>query len=158
MALGSGGTRGFAHLGVLEVLDELGVEVHAVAGTSIGALIGGLYLTAGLKSVVAELPHLAHLSLFSFVETSLPLAGFIHGNRISERIREMLGRDIRIEDLPKEYYAVATDVDEEEEFVWERGDLITAIRSSSAVPGIFTPVVHEGRVLVDGGLVNPLPI
>jgi NTE family protein len=158
LALGGGGARGWAHIGVLHELAERGVTIDAWAGTSIGSLVGG-FAAAGhlatLEQVLADLD-LKRVFLL-FAEKKWPRTGLVDGRHIVGLIRKHVGEPT-IESLPVPYCAVATDIETGEEVVLDRGDLVTAIRASIAIPGMFTPVAWQGRHLVDGGLVNPLPI
>lgn len=158
LALGSGGARGLAHIGVIHALQELDVPVHAAAGTSMGSLIG-----AALASDKLDAMHEAALALdwkralYYFLEISFPRSGIIDGRRIVEFLRQHMACS-DIADLPMPYAAVATDVLSGEEVVFREGDVVEAVRASIAIPGMFTPVLYDGHVLVDGGLVNPLPV
>jgi NTE family protein len=158
LALGSGGARGAAHVGVLKVLEREDIKVSAIAGSSIGAMVGGAY-AAGLplarieeEWLTANRPRL----LRSFLPT-FPRAGLSSGAGLRRYLREVLG-DVGIEHLPTPFAAVATDLDTGEAVVLRQGPLVEAICASTAIPGIFQPVRLGGRLLVDGGLVEPLPV
>ncbi|MBN1269730.1 MAG: patatin-like phospholipase family protein, partial [Kiritimatiellae bacterium] len=158
LVLGSGAARGWAHIGVIRALEEAKVPVNMVVGTSIGALVGGSYASGRLpilEEVVLRLDW--RKLLYYFLDVSLPRSGLIDGARIEQFVREHV-QPTRIEDLPIPFRAVATDLLTGREVVFDKGDLIEAIRASLAVAGILTPVQREGAVLVDGGLVNPLPV
>lgn len=158
LALGSGAARGLAHIGVLRALAEAGVTPCAVAGSSIGAVVGGAF-AAGRLDALAEFVNgldwrrSAHL----FLEASFPRSGLIEGRKIEEILRQLLGRR-DISELPVPFRAVATDVTTGREVVIDEGDLVSAIRASISVPGIFSPARRKGAHLVDGGLVNPVPV
>jgi NTE family protein len=159
LALGSGGARGWAHIGVIEALEEAGVTVSCVAGASMGSLVGGAY-AAGKLPVLREFA--LHLDwkqvLYYFLEVNrFPRSGLIDGTKIAAFVRQQVSRS-SIESLPLPFAAVSTDVMTGREVVMKKGDLIEAIRASFSIPGIFTPVSREGAVLVDGGLVNPVPV
>lgn len=158
LALGGGGARGWAHLGVLRALEERGLEASAVAGTSIGALVGG-FAAAGkrgeLEAVLADMDLKRILQLFA--ERKLPRSGLVDGRHIVDLIREHLGYP-DIGSMPVPFVAVATDAETGGEVALDRGDLVMAIRASIAIPGVFSPVRLQGRYLIDGGLVNPLPV
>lgn len=158
LALGSGAARGCAHFGVIRALREAGMEPDVISGTSIGALIGGVMAAGNLGRLEQAVLHMdLREILYYFVEVSFPRSGLIDGRRIVEFIAEFV-EDRCIEDLTQPFRAVATEVMTGEEIVFEKGPLIEAIRASIAIPGIFTPVVRDGKVMVDGGLVNPVPV
>jgi len=158
IALGSGGARGMAHIGVLRALEEAGVKPELVAGTSIGALVGGIY-SAGKINELTEIALGLDWKKAAryFMEVSFPRSGLIEGARINEFLLEMVG-DRSIEDLPRAFSAVATDIMSGREEVLCSGGLVDAIRASISVPGIFTPAKVNDAFLVDGGLVNPVPV
>lgn len=158
LALGSGGARGWAHLGVLRALRELGVPVHCVAGTSMGALVGAA-LAADRVEALEEVALKVDWKrmIYYLCELSFPRLGLIDGGRIEEFIGEHVGElDIRQLKLP--YAAVATDICTGEEIVMTEGSVMEAVRASIAIPGMFTPLKRDNLLLVDGGLVNPLPV
>ncbi|MCR4404612.1 MAG: patatin-like phospholipase family protein [Candidatus Acetothermia bacterium] len=158
LALSSGGPRGAAHAGVLRVLEEHGIPIDIIVGTSMGAMVGGAY-AAGVPIARVEEEWLKTDLLRvakSFLPT-FPLRGWSSGSNILKMLQALLG-DVRIEALPIKFAAVATDIDTGNEVVLQEGPLVEAIRASSSIPGLFVPVEHEGRLLVDGGLVNPLPV
>jgi len=158
LALGGGGARGLAHIGVLQVLADNGISVRAVAGTSIGAEIGA-FVASGLP--VAEIVEVAttfdwKLTMQLFLP-DLPTGGFISGKRILQWLKDKLGEGTVIERLPLPYVAVATDLETGEEVVIDHGPIIDAVRASISLPGTLAPHRLGERVLVDGGVVNPLP-
>lgn len=157
LVLGSGGARGYAHVGAIEVLCERGYEIKAIAGCSMGALVGGLYAAGKLQRFKDWTTGLGQLDVLRLLDISLSAPGAIRGEKVFSFLRELIG-DLRIEDLPIPYTAVATDLLHHKEIWFQEGSLYRAIRASIAIPSLFTPVVHGGRVLVDGGLLNPLPI
>lgn len=158
LALGSGGARGWAHLGVLQALREKGIEVEVVAGTSMGAVVG-VFLAARREAVLRELAQdldWKRLRPF-FWEVSLSRSGLTDGRKLLEEFRNMLGlREFRELDLP--FRAVATDLDTGGEVVLSSGNLLQAVRASISIPGLFSPVRVGKHLLVDGGLVNPVPV
>ncbi|HMO05918.1 MAG TPA: patatin-like phospholipase family protein [Kiritimatiellia bacterium] len=158
LALGGGGARGWAHLGVLRALADRQVRPAAIAGTSIGSLVGGFAAAGQLDALIAELRGMDLKRVIGlFAERKLPRAGLVDGRHVIALIREHLGNPV-IESLALPFYAVATDAESGAEVVLDRGDLVTAIRASISIPGMFSPVPWQGRYLVDGGLVNPLPV
>jgi NTE family protein len=157
LALGSGSARGLAHIGVLRALEEAGITVDVIAGTSIGALIGAVAAAGRLDSLAATFRALDWPRMLSFFDVVLPKSGLIDGARIAAMVREHVP-SATIEALSRPYAAVATDLATGEEVAIRQGDVIEAVRASISVPGIFTPVRRNGRILVDGGLVNPVPV
>lgn len=158
LALGSGGARGWAHIGVIQALEEAGIPVHCVAGASMGALVGGAYASGKvhvLREVALRLDW--RQVLYHFLEFTFPRSGLIDGAKIVRFVRAQVAKS-DIETLPMPFAAVATDLATGREVVIRKGDLIDAIRASIAIPGIFTPVIRDGEVLVDGGLVDPVPV
>jgi NTE family protein len=159
LALGGGGARGLAHIGVLQVLEEEGIAVRAVVGTSVGAEVGA-FLAVGMP-----MPKLVSLATsFDWKRTlqlflpDLPTGGGLaSGKNIMEFLNNGLGRERRIEDLSMGYAAVATDLDTGEQVVLDRGSLVDAVRASVSMPAVLAPYSLDGRLLVDGGVVNPVP-
>ena len=157
VVLGSGGARGYAHLGAVEVLRARGHEIVAVAGTSMGALVGGL-VAAGREEQFSEwVLSLTQSRVIRMLDPARAGGGAVSLNRLIRTLEDMVG-EVVIEDLPISYTAVATDLAARREVWFQRGPLIPAIRASIAIPGLFTPAIVDGRVLVDGGLMNPLPL
>ncbi|MCW3147934.1 patatin-like phospholipase family protein [Stutzerimonas stutzeri] len=156
LVLGSGGARGYAHIGVIEEILARGYTIDCIAGCSMGAVVGGIYAAGKLKEYRAWIESLDYLDLLRLVDPSFSL-GAIRGEKVFGRVREILG-EVNIEDLPIPYTAVATDLTNQQEIWFQEGSLELAMRASAAIPSLFTPVVQDNRVLVDGGLLNPLPI
>src|SRR5699024_9174049 len=157
LALGAGGAKGLAYIGVVEELVARDVEVVAIAGSSMGALIGGIYAAGKLDVYRDWVAALAKLDVLRLVDWTLSGGGLIKGERIIGVLRELIG-DERIEELPMAYTAVATDIDRQREVWLDRGLLFDAIRASIAIPSVFRPYMHDGRRLVDGGVLNPVPV
>ncbi|MCL7944521.1 patatin-like phospholipase family protein [Marinobacter sp. ATCH36] len=157
LALGSGGARGYAHIGAIEILHERGYEIIAISGCSMGALIGGVYAAGKMKDYKDWVTGLGQFDVLKLLDVTFNSVGAIRGEKIFSVVREMIG-DIRIEDLPLAYTAVATDLLAHKEIWFQEGPLDQAIRASVAIPSVVTPLVLNGRVLVDGALLNPLPI
>ena len=157
LALGSGGARGYAHIGAIEVLEERGYEIVAISGCSMGALIGGVYAAGKMQAYKDWVTGLGQFDVLKLLDVTLNSVGAIRGEKVFSVVRDMLG-DTRIESLPIAYTAVATDLLGHREIWFQEGPLDQAIRSSIAIPGLITPVILNGRVLVDGALLNPLPI
>jgi NTE family protein len=157
LALGSGGARGYAHIGVIQVLEERGVEIVAVAGSSMGALVGGLYAAGKLDGYTEWVSNLTQFDVLRLLDVSLTSPGVIRAEKIFARMRELLDGAL-IEDLPVPFTAVATDLLARKAVWFQRGPVDAAVRASIATPGVFTPVMLNGRVLVDGGLMDPVPV
>lgn len=157
IVLGSGGARGYAHIGVLEWLQARGYGVRSIAGSSMGALIGGIYATGKLDLYRDWVCALERLDVLRLLDPAFDRSGLLKGERVMGVLRELIG-DRRIEDLPISYTAVATDLDSGKEVWLREGKLFDAIRASIATPLVFTPAIRDGRRLLDGGLVNPVPI
>jgi NTE family protein len=157
LALGTGGARGLAHIGAIEAIEAAGLEIVAVAGSSMGALIGGIYAAGKLDVYREWVVALQKMDVLRLVDWTLSGAGLIKGERIIAVLRDLIG-DIEIAELPIAFTAVATDLDREREVWLNRGSLFDAIRASIAIPTIFRPYPVHGHRLVDGGLMNPLPL
>jgi NTE family protein len=157
LALGGGGARGFAHIGVLRTLLAHGIEPDIIVGTSIGAVVGGCY-AAGRLDVIEEWARgLTKRGILSYLDISLAGGGLIGGSKLAARLEEKLG-NTPIEALPFRFAAITTEVGTGHEIWLTRGRLVDAMRASYALPGIFPPVSLDGRWLVDGALVNPVPV
>jgi len=157
LCLGSGGARGYTHIGVIEALEERGYKIVAISGCSIGALVGGFYCAGKLNEYRAWVEKLKYLDVLKLLDISLLSSGMIRGDKIFNIIEDMLG-DIQIENLALPFTAVATDLTLQKEIWFQDGLLSRAIRASAAIPGMFSPVEVDGRVMVDGAVLNPLPI
>ena len=157
LVLGSGGARGYAHIGVIEELEKYGYEIVSVSGSSMGALIGGLYACGRLQQFKEWALGLDLLDVARLLDFSLGKTGLIQGNRVFEEIEKIVG-SVMIEDLPLAFTAVATDIIKKKEVWIQEGSLLDAIRASIAIPTVFTPKQIGGRHLVDGGILSPLPV
>jgi NTE family protein len=156
LVLGSGGARGYAHIGVIEELEARGYDIACIAGCSMGAVVGGIYAAGKLKAYREWIESLDYLDVLRLVDVSFRL-GAIRGEKVFGKIREIVG-EINIEDLRIPYTAIATDLTNQQEIWFQEGCLHQAMRASAAIPSLFTPVMQGNRMLVDGGLLNPLPI
>ncbi|ANB61408.1 patatin-like phospholipase family protein [Anoxybacteroides amylolyticum] len=155
LALGSGGARGFAHLGVIKILEEEGIPIDYIAGSSMGALVAAFY-ASGLG--IDRLYKLAKaFRRNDFIDLTIPKMGFVSGNKIKEFIR-LVTKGKQIEDLVIPVAIVATDIQKGEKVVFRHGDLATAVRASISIPGIFVPEVVNGRMLIDGGVIDRIPV
>ncbi|NGP53977.1 patatin-like phospholipase family protein [Thioalkalivibrio sp. XN8] len=157
LVLGSGGARGLAHIGVIQRLEELGHEVVYISGCSMGALVGGIYAAGQLPAYAEWARKLERRDMFSLLDLAFGWKGLFKGDRLMGVLKELVGDHV-IEDLPIGFTAVATDLNEQREIWLNRGPLFDAIRASIAIPTVFTPHPYQGRILVDGGLLNPIPI
>lgn len=157
LVLGSGGARGYAHIGVIEELQKSGYKIASISGSSMGAMIGALYACGKLEEFKEWALSLDILDVIKLVDFSLTGKGIIQGDKVFNVVEEMIG-DILIEDLPISYTAVATDIIKQKEVWIQKGSLLDAVRASVAIPTILTPKEIAGRHLIDGGILNPLPI
>jgi NTE family protein len=156
LALGSGSARGWAHIGVIRTLQELGIQPQVVCGTSIGALVGAAYASDNLARLETWVSGLKIKDVVSYFDLTLN-GGMIKGERLMDFFRRHF-EDRTIDSLKQTYAAVATDLATGREVWLREGGLFEAVRASIALPGLFTPALHHGRWLVDGGLVNPVPV
>ncbi|RLA75261.1 MAG: patatin [Epsilonproteobacteria bacterium] len=157
LVLGSGGARGYAHIGAIEELQKQGYEIGSICGSSMGALIGALYACGKLEELKRWVLTLDMFDVVKLVDFSLTGKGIIRGDKVFDIIKDMIG-DIMIEDLPISFTAVATDIMKQKEVWMQKGKLLDAVRASVAIPSILTPKEIDGRYLIDGGVLNPLPI
>jgi NTE family protein len=157
LALGGGAARGFAHIGVIRTLAAKGIRPDVICGTSIGAVVGGALATDRLDVLEAWARSLSKRRVLGYLDVSLGGSGLITGARLAARLDEALG-DIAIEDLPVRFAAIATEIGTGHEIWLTRGRLSDALRASYTLPGIFAPTRVGGRWLVDGALVNPVPV
>ncbi len=158
LALGGGAARGLAHIGVLEALEKEGIPIDMIAGTSAGAAIGALYAQGKHASQIKDLAiSIKRMQFLSLVDLALPRSGFIEGTRIKNLLKSIIG-DIKFSDLKIPLACVATDIRSGEEVVINNGSVLEGVRASISIPVIFTAVKWQDRYLVDGGLVNPVPV
>ncbi|HSH48048.1 MAG TPA: patatin-like phospholipase family protein [Halomonas sp.] len=157
LVLGSGGARGYAHIGVIEALESRGYEVVALSGCSMGALIAGIYAAGQLQAYRDWVCQLDYLDVLKLVDVTWSPMGAMKAAKVMGKLGELVG-DVRIEDLPIPLTTVATDLVRQREVWFQSGSLLQAIRASIAVPGVITPSHRGEQMLVDGGLLNPLPI
>lgn len=157
LALSSGGPRGFAYIGAIEVLQERGYRITSVAGSSAGALVGGIFAAGGLEPFKEWLYGLDPVQVVSLMDFSPSRNSLVKGDKVIRAIKERVP-DVRIEDLPVPFAAVASDLFTGEEVVFREGPLFTALRASISIPSMFRPVKWRGHTLVDGGLVNTFPL
>jgi NTE family protein len=157
LALGSGGARGYAHIGVIEALAARGYQVAGVAGSSMGALVGGLQAAGRLDEFADWAKSLTQRTILRLLDPSISAAGVMRAGKILDAVRDILG-PVAIEELPIPYTAVATDLLAGKSVWFQRGPLDEAIRASIAIPGVIAPHAVDGRLLADGGILDPLPM
>lgn len=157
LVLSSGGARGYVHIGAIEELEAQGYEITSVAGTSMGALIGGMYAAGNLPEVSEWMRGLDVKQVFSLTDFSLAFNHIVKGEKVMRALKEIVP-DVKIEDLRIPYCAVASDITLRRERPIAEGSLYEAIRASISIPSLFKPVKRNGSALVDGGLTNPLPL
>ena len=157
LALSSGGARGLAHIGAIEELEAHGYHISSIAGCSMGALIGGVYAAGKLNEFREWMKTIDRKKMLALIDFSLSLNHFVKGTRIIEAIMEFVP-DVNIEDLPIPYCAVATDLKSGREVMFRKGSLFKAIRASISLPSFYEPVKRNDMILIDGGIINPLPL
>lgn len=157
LALGSGGARGYAHIGVIDELRDRGYDVVGIAGSSMGALVGGLQAADKLEQFADWARALTQGAVLRLLDPSITAAGVLRASKILDAVHDILG-DVRIEDLPIPYTAVTTDLIAGKSVWLQRGPVDAAIRASIAIPGVIAPHVLDGRLLADGGILDPLPM
>ena len=157
LVLSSGGARGLAHIGAIEELEQQHFRITSVAGCSMGSLVGGMYAAGRLKDFKQWMYDLDRSKMWKLTDLSLSLTHLMKGERVIEAMKDVVP-DVNIEDLPVPYCAVATDWETGHEVVFRSGSLYDAIRASISLPAVFSPVRRDGMILVDGGIINPLPL
>lgn len=157
LILGSGGARGLAHIGVIKWLEEHDYEIRFISASSMGALIGGAYAAGKLDELADWFETLTRTDILGLSDFSWQRSGLIKGDKLFEKLKEIIG-DPKIEELKIPFTAVATDIEAEKEVWLQKGSLMDAVRASIALPMIFTPYYDEERCLIDGGVLNPIPI
>ncbi len=157
LVLSSGGARGIAHIGVIEELTKSGYHITSVAGTSMGSVVGGLLAKGTLAEFTEWLLSFTKMDVIKFLDLTTGSGGLIKGEKIIKVLADFVG-DINIEDLSIPFACVAADLIGQKEVVFKNGSLIQAIRASSSIPTVFLPVAYENMLLVDGGVLNPLPL
>jgi len=157
LALGSGSARGLAHFGVIRALKEFSIPVDVIAGTSMGALVGAAYASGRVEKLEEAFREFDWRTIGSLFDPVFPRSGLISGKKITEFVRTHVSAE-RVEGLPIPFCAIAADITSGEEIRMDHGDILEVVRASISVPGILTPVPRDGRILVDGGLVDPVPV
>ena len=157
LVLGSGGARGLTHIGVIHWLEEHGYEIKSISGCSIGSLIGGVYAAGKLDVLENWMRAITRPDLMTYLDFAWKRDGIIKGDRVIQTLTNLIG-NVMIEELPMPFTAVAFDIYREREVWLQNGPLFNAIRASISLPFILTPYNHNGTILVDGGVLNPVPI
>ena len=159
LALGSGSSRGWAHIGVIRALAEQGVVPDIICGTSIGALVGAAHVAGNLEKLESWICSLSKFETASFFELNTSFSGFVNTSRLHSFLNEYVADErALIEDFPLQFGSVATDLESGREVWFTRGSMLEAVWASISLPGLFPAIRHENRWLVDGGLVNPVPV
>jgi len=157
LVLGSGGARGIAHIGVIQELLNDGYEIVEVVGCSMGAVVGGMYCSGHLQAYTEWLVKQSKTDVYRMFDLSFSMQGLVKGERIFSVLQQMTGEQL-IEKLPIPFSAIATDILSRTEVCFDKGDLYKALRASTGIPGVFTPIAEGGSLFVDGGVLNPLPV
>lgn len=157
LVLSSGGARGLAEIGVIKALENNGFKITSISGSSIGAMIGGLYAMGKLDNYSQWVKTLDRKAIWGLMDISIKNQGLLKGERVLEKMKDFIP-DMNIEDMNIPFTAIATDILNEKSIVFEKGSYYEAIRASIAIPAVFTPVMYKNTILVDGGVLNPIPI
>ncbi|MGJ7027453.1 patatin-like phospholipase family protein [Petrimonas sulfuriphila] len=157
LVLSSGGSRGLTHIGVINELVKQGFQITSVSGSSIGSVIGGLYAMGKLHEYTEWVSTFNKMDIWGFMDFTLTTNGLLKGERVFDKMKTFIP-DMNIEDMPIPFAAVATDILHEKEVVFTKGSFYEAARASIAIPAVFTPVKYTDTILVDGGVLNPIPI
>jgi len=157
LVLSGGGARGIAHIGVIEELELQGFEIQSISGTSMGALVGAIFAVGKMQDYKKWMYTLDKFEVFKLVDFTFNSSGFIKGNRIFDKLKDFIP-DINIEDLDVFYSATATDIINKKEVVFSKGSILEAIRASISIPTVFTPVKTDNSLLIDGGVINNVPV
>jgi NTE family protein len=159
LALGSGSSRGWSHIGIINELSRLGVRPDIVCGTSVGAMVGAAYATGNIEKLQSWACSVTKFDVARFLDIRASFTGFVHTERFHKFLNENIaGDEVLIEDLSKVFAAISTDLDTGREIWLQKGSVIQAVWSSMALPGLFPAIRNDNRWLVDGGLVNPVPV
>jgi NTE family protein len=157
LVLSSGGSKGLAHIGVINELERLGFQISSISGSSIGSVIGGVYAIGKIPEYTKWVSTFNKRDVWGFMDFTLATNGLLKGERVFDKMKTFIP-DMNIEDMPIPFAAVATDLLHEKEVVFTKGSFYEAVRASVAIPAVFTPVKYNNTVLVDGGVLNPIPI
>lgn len=157
LVLSSGGARGLAQIGAIEELEAHGYRIGSIAGTSMGALVGGVYAAGKMSELRQMMKSMGKWKMLSLVDFSFSFNHIVKGDKVVDALKSLLS-DIKIENLSIPFCAISTDWERGEEVVFRQGSLIDAIRASISLPALFNPMQAGGRILIDGGVINPLPL
>ena len=157
LVLSSGGSKGLAPIGVIHELERHGFKIHSIAGSSIGSVIGGLYAMGKLSEYTDWVCSLTKKDVWSLMDFTITSHGLLKGERVFEKLKAFIP-DMNIEDMKVPFTAIATDILNEKEVIFDRGSFYKAIRASVSIPAVFIPVNYNGSILVDGGLLYPVPL
>jgi len=157
LVLGSGGARGLAHIGIIHWLEEHGYQIRSISGCSMGALVGGIYAAGKLNEFEQWVRAITRFDILTYMDLSFSKSGFVKGGRLMKALSDLVG-DRLIEELPIKFTAVAADIEHSKEIWLNTGSLFDAIRASISIPLLFTPFFYRDAVLIDGGILNPVPI
>jgi len=159
LALGGGAARGLAHIGVLEVFEQEKIPIDMIAGTSIGGMVGAFRAQGQDSSAMKEMAvKINVMKMLSLADLALPKSGLLGGKAVINLLQKAMGKDVKFDELPMPLALVATDIITGEEVVIDQGSVLEGVRATISIPGIFTVAKRQGRYLVDGGLVNPVPV
>lgn len=158
LALGSGGAKGISHIAVIEYLESIKIPVDMIAGSSIGAVIGAVYLCGNLDKLKSDMLLFSKKEFLNIADITLPRSGLLKGNKFIKFLTKYIPADAKIEDLPKPLAVVATDYFTGKPIIFREGNILEAIRASISIPGVLVPAVYRNTFLLDGGVSNPLPV
>lgn len=158
LALGSGGAKGLSHIAVIEYIENLKIPVDIISGSSIGAVIGAVYLCGTMNSLKEDMLAFTKKELMSIADITLPKSGLIKGNGFVKFLTKYIPADAKIEYLPKPLAIVATDYYSGKQIIFRKGNILEALRASVSIPGVLIPAVYGDTILIDGGVANPLPV
>ncbi len=158
LALGSGGAKGLSHIAVIEYLENMNIPIDMISGSSIGAVIGAVYLCGNLKKLKDDMLSFSKKELLRIADITLPKSGLIKGNNFVQFLTRYIPADAKIENLPKPLGIVATDYFTGEPIIFRKGNILEAVRASVSIPGVLVPATYKNTYLLDGGVANPLPV
>ncbi len=158
LALGSGGARGLSHISVIRYIENMGIPIHKIAGSSIGAIVGASYACGTIEKLKNDALSITRKELFSIFDLTFPTSGLLKGDGLIRFLEKYIPKDALLEDLPVELSVLATDYYSGRSVIFNKGPVLDAVRASISIPGVFVPVPYRKTYLVDGGVANPLPV